>query len=209
MDGAEVNWVGRVKIALGVARALAHIHEVGKVPHGNIRSSNVLLDKDGNARLGDSFLTRLIKPSLVVSRLAGYRAPEANNKEALGFITHQGDIYSFGVLLLEIITGKAPAQFLRDDGVDLPKWVQSVMKEGSTDQVFDDELAHYKKNIKNQMFSLLQIAMACASLSPSERPKMSQVVKVMEDMVRPDHHMPSVSDPCSALERAGNSSHVM
>ena len=68
--------------------------------------------------------------------------------------------------------------------------------------VFDDELVHYI-NFKEQMVSLLQIAMACASLSPYERPKMSQVLKVIEDMVRPDHHMPLVSDPCSGLERGG------
>ena len=181
------------------------------VVHRDIRSSNVLLDEEFRAHILGVGLGKFVPYEAVHERTAmagtyGYLAPEFVYRNEL---TTKSDVYSFGVLLLEIITGKAPAQFLRDDGVDLPKWVQSVMKEGSTDQVFDDELAHYKKNIKNQMFSLLQIAMACASLSPSERPKMSQVVKVMEDMVRPDHHMPSVSDPCSALERAGNSSHVM
>lgn len=178
-----LDWITRVKIALGTARGIAFIHhecKSQKLPHGNIKSSNVLLDRDGNACVSDFGLVLMASSSVVSSRLLGYRAPEHNESKK---ISQRGDVYSFGVLLLEILTGKAPMQtYARDEGVDLPKWVQSVVQEEWTAEVFDLELLRYK-NIEEEMVAMLQIAMTCVSQVPEQRPRMSQVVTLIEGII--------------------------
>jgi len=86
-------------------------------------------------------------------------------------------VYSFCVLLLEVLTGKAPMHYhSQEEGVDLPKWVQSIVPEEWT-----AELMRYK-NIEEEMISMLQIALSCVSQSPEQRPKMNEVVKLIEDI---------------------------
>ncbi|KAJ7555322.1 hypothetical protein O6H91_05G130300 [Diphasiastrum complanatum] len=176
-----VDWTTRVKLALGAARGLTYIHDTfgsHKMAHGNIKSSNVLVDKDGNPRISDFGLALLMNTKSTPLR-AGYRAPEQNDSRK---ISQRADVYSFGIVLLEILTGKAPAQSqAQDDGIDLPQWVQSVVREEWTAEVFDFELMRYK-NIEEEMVAMLQFAMVCVSHSPEQRPKMSQVVKMIEDI---------------------------
>ncbi|KAL3687617.1 hypothetical protein R1sor_013926 [Riccia sorocarpa] len=183
-----LDWVTRLKIALGAARGLAYLHqECGsqKIPHGNIKSSNILLDKNYNACIADYGLALLMTSSAATTRMAGYRAPEhADTKR----ISQRADVYSFGVVLLELLTGKAPvpaySNAAQEEGIDLPRWVHSVVREEWTAEVFDIELMRYR-NIEEEMVGLLQVAMVCVSPAPEQRPKMSQVVKMIED-IRPD-----------------------
>eukprot|EP01018_Ginkgo_biloba_P011828 Gb_25455 [translate_table: standard] len=177
-----LDWTTRISLVLGAARGLAYIHEEYgslKIPHGNIKSSNVLLDKNGNACISDFGLALLLNSTNASSRVVGYRAPEQNETKKL---SQKADVYSFGVLLLEILTGKAPVQYYsQEEGVDLPKWVQSIVREEWTAEVFDLELMRYK-NIEEEMVSMLQIALTCVSQSPEQRPRMSDVVKLIEDI---------------------------
>ena len=170
-----------MRIALGAARGLAHLHVSGKVVHGNIKASNILLRLDHEAAVSDFGLNPLFGNSTQSNRFAGYRAPEALETRKSTF---KSDVYSFGVLLLELLTGKAPNQAsLGEEGIDLPRWVQSVVREEWTAEVFDAELMRYH-NIEEEMVQLLQIAMACVSLVPDQRPTMPDVVRMMEDMNR-------------------------
>lgn len=126
-------------------------------------------------------------------------------------ITQKSDVYSFGVLLLELLTGKCPSiaeNVAAGSGyggvVDLPRWVQSVVREEWTAEVFDLELMRYK-DIEEEMVGLLQIAMACTSAAPDQRPKMSHVVKMIEEIrgveVSPSHEgLESVSESPAVSE---------
>lgn len=184
-----LDWTTRISLVLGAARGLARIHEeygVTKIPHGNVKSSNVLLDKNGVACIADFGLALLLNPAHATTRLGGYMAPEQAETKRL---SQKADIYSFGVLLLEVLTGRAPSQHPssshrleeEEQAVDLPKWVRSVVRDEWTAEVFDQELLRYK-NIEEELVAMLHVAMACVVALPENRPTMTEVAKLIEEI---------------------------
>ncbi|RWW71583.1 hypothetical protein BHE74_00020663 [Ensete ventricosum] len=172
-----------MRIAVGAARGLAFIHQASRSPkltHGNIKATNILLDKEGNARVADAGLALLGPGAAAVGRAGGYRAPEAPSDGRRPWASQRADAYAFGVVLLELLTGK-PAADGGASAVDLPRWVQSVVREEWTAEVFDLELMRYK-GIEEEIVAMLQIAMSCTAVVPDQRPNMSNVVKMIENI---------------------------
>ncbi|KAL0333431.1 UNVERIFIED_CONTAM: Leucine-rich repeat receptor-like protein kinase PXC1 [Sesamum angustifolium] len=169
---------------------LARIHEEyagSRIPHGNVKSSNVLLDKNGIACISDFGLSLLLNPVHAIARLGGYRAPEQTEIKRL---SQKADVYSFGVVLLEVLTGRSTSYYPSSGGrraeeeeqaVDLPKWVRSVVRDEWTAEVFDQELLRYK-NIEEELVSMLHVAMACVVPQPEKRPTMGEVVRMIEEI---------------------------
>ncbi|MQM05423.1 hypothetical protein Taro_038235 [Colocasia esculenta] len=217
-----LDWTTRVSLVMGAARGLARIHEqysAARIPHGNIKSSNILLDKNGGACISDFGLALLLNSAHATARLGGYRAPEQAETKTL---SQEADVYGFGVLLLEVLTGRAPSQYhlpapkgpaagaaggdaaTVGPGINLPEWVRSVVREEWTAEVFDGELMRYK-NIEEEMVAMLHVAMACVATQPEERPRMDEVVKMLGNvhvdispLVEDDPHRPDDDDSSRA-----------
>ncbi|KAE9596134.1 hypothetical protein Lal_00030459 [Lupinus albus] len=174
-----LDWETRSGIALGAARGVAYLHLQGPTSsHGNITSSNILLTKSYEARVSDFGLAYIAFPTFTPNRVSGYRAPEVTDA---GKVSQKADVYSFGIMLLELLTGKAPSHSsLNEEGVDLPRWVQSVVQEEWSNEVFDMELLRYQ-NVEEEMVKLLQLAMECTDRYPDKRPSMNVVeIRIQE-----------------------------
>ncbi|KAI3842694.1 hypothetical protein MKW98_015361 [Papaver atlanticum] len=184
-DRIPLDWDTRLRIAVGAARGIACIHSGnnGKLVHGNIKASNVFLNPQNYGCVADLGLSTLIT-SVPPTRATGYKAPEVNEIKKL---SQASDIYSYGVLLLELLTGKSAIHSSSggDEVIHLVRWVQSVVREEWTAEVFDMELMRYP-NIEEEMVEMLQVAMTCVSRVPDQRPKITDVVKMVEDIRRID-----------------------
>ncbi|XP_027103622.1 probable inactive receptor kinase At4g23740 [Coffea arabica] len=179
-----LDWESRVRIATGAARGITHIHSEcgGKLVHGNMKASNIFLNSQQYGCVSDLGLATLITPiAPPVMRTAGYRAPEVTDSRK---VSQASDVYSFGVLLLELLTGKSPIHATGgDEVIHLVRWVNSVVREEWTAEVFDVELLRFP-NIEEEMVEMLRIGMTCVARMPEQRPKMSDVLKMVEDMRR-------------------------
>ncbi|OIV93644.1 hypothetical protein TanjilG_04876 [Lupinus angustifolius] len=181
-DRVTLDWDTRLRIALGAARGIARIHfeNGGKLVHGNIKSSNIFLNTKQFGCVSDLGLATIMS-SLTppISRSSGYRAPEVTDSRKAG---QASDVYSFGVVLLELLTRKSPIHTtIGDEIIHLVRWVHSVVREEWTAEVFDLELMRYP-NIEEEMVEMLQIAMSCVVRMPDQRPKMSEIVKMIENV---------------------------
>ncbi|KAG6649908.1 probable inactive receptor kinase At4g23740 [Carya illinoinensis] len=208
-----LDWETRLRIVIGAARGIAHIHTQdggNKLVHGNIKASNTFLNSQGYGCVSDVGLAAVMSSMYAPMRAAGYRAPEVTDTRKA---SHASDVFSFGVLLLELLTGKSPVHNTGgQEVVHLVRWVNSVVREEWTAEVFDVELLRYP-NIEEEMVEMLQIGLACVVRMPEERPKMQDVVKLMEEIrrvntgKRPSAELkPEISTPSPIIAEIGSSS---
>ncbi|KAK8938792.1 Phytosulfokine receptor 1 [Platanthera zijinensis] len=185
-DGPSIlNWMRRVKIAQGAARGLAYLHQSCQpnIIHRDIKSSNILLDEHFEAHLADFGLARLTRPydSHVTTDLVGtlgYIPPEYSQAS---LATFKGDIYSFGVVLLELLTCRRPVDISKPKGSrELVLWVLQMKKERREAEVFDPCI--YQKELERQLCSALEIACLCVGESPKSRPSTQQLVAWLENI---------------------------
>ncbi|GMI66396.1 transmembrane kinase-like 1 [Hibiscus trionum] len=182
-----LNWARRHKIALGIAKGLAHLHTGLETPitHGNVRSKNVLVDDFFVARLTEYGLDKLMIPAVAdemvaVAKTEGYKAPELQSMKKCNTRT---DVYAFGILLLEILIGKKPGKNGRGhDAGDLPSIVKVAVLEETTMEVFDVEvLKGIRSPMEDGLVQALKLAMGCCAPVASVRPSMDEVVKQLEE----------------------------
>ncbi|KAK8565227.1 hypothetical protein V6N13_020352 [Hibiscus sabdariffa] len=182
-----LNWARRHKIALGIAKGLAHLHTGLETPitHGNVRSKNVLVDDFFVARLTEYGLDKLMIPAVAdemvaVAKTEGYKAPELQSMKKCNTRT---DVYAFGILLLEILIGKKPGKNGRGhDAGDLPSIVKVAVLEETTMEVFDVEVLKGIRSPKEDgLVQALKLAMGCCAPVASVRPSMDEVVKQLEE----------------------------
>ncbi|CAH8331807.1 unnamed protein product [Eruca vesicaria subsp. sativa] len=188
-----LNWETRAGIALGAARAISYLHSRDSTTsHGNIKSSNILLSDSYEAKVSDYGLAPIISSTSAPNRIDGYRAPEVTDARK---ISQKADVYSFGVLILELLTGKSPThQQLNEEGVDLPRWVQSITDQQSPSDVFDPELTRYESEGNENIIRLLKIGMSCTAQYPDSRPTMAEVTRLIEEV---SHSSGSSPNPVS------------
>lgn len=178
-----LEWSTRIKVASDSAQGLEFLHAYDKANlcHGHLTSSNILVDHLGAACITDVGLRQLFPAATTSSsRDDAYEAPELLLTQRKHF-TQKCDVYSFGVILLEILTGKMAAE---EGEVNLVKWVvQRVAPdlEECARQVFDFELLAYKE-MEVEMIAVLQLALLCVAQLPKDRPKMSVVHRMIEDI---------------------------
>ncbi|KAK9076285.1 hypothetical protein SSX86_004618 [Deinandra increscens subsp. villosa] len=191
--GKPLHWTSCLKIAEDLATGLLHIHQNPGLTHGNLKSSNVLLGSDFESCLTDYGLMSFRNPDFPEESSASslfYRAPECRDPRTP--LTQQADVYSFGVLLLELLTGKTPFQDLvLEHGADIPKWVKSVREEET--ESGDEPTSSGNEASEEKLTALLNIAMACISLGPENRPVMKEVLRMVRETRAETAHVSSNS----------------
>lgn len=184
-----MEWSKRVKIAVCSAKGIAYLHEdcLPKIIHRDIKASNILLDFNFEAKVADFGLAKFSPDdkthvSTRVMGTFGYLAPEYANS---GYITEKSDIYSFGAILVELITGRSPSTPIKNG---LVSWVRPLMlqslRDGKFDIFVDPKLKHNYNN--KEMKRMITCAIACTELDSKSRPKMTQVVQVLEGVMSMD-----------------------
>nr|APR64170.1 hypothetical protein [Populus tomentosa] len=199
-----MDWPTRLKIALGSAKGLAYLHEDchPKIIHRDIKASNILLDFKFEAKVADFGLAKITSDvnthvSTRVMGTFGYLAPEYASS---GKLTDKSDVFSFGVMLLELITGRRPVDstqtFMEDSLVDWARpLLTRALEDGNFDTLVDQKLQNNYD--QNEMARMVACAAACVRHSARRRPRTSQVVRALEGDV-------SLSDLNEGI-RPGNS----
>ncbi|XP_010470827.1 PREDICTED: proline-rich receptor-like protein kinase PERK9 [Camelina sativa] len=190
---SSLDWATRVKIAAGAARGLAYLHEDchPRIIHRDIKSSNILLEDNFDARVSDFGLARLALDcnTHITTRVIGtfgYMAPEYASS---GKLTEKSDVYSFGVVLLELITGRKPVDTSQPLGEEsLVEWARPLISHAIETEEFDS-LADPKLGenyVDSEMFRMIEAAGACVRHSAAKRPRMGQIVRAFESLAGED-----------------------
>lgn len=180
-----LDWDTRRRIALGSARGLSYLHDHcdPKIIHRDVKAANILLDEDFEAVVGDFGLAKLMdyKDTHVTTAVRGTIGHIAPEYLSTGKSSEKTDVFGYGITLLELITGQRAfdlARLANDDDVMLLDWVKGLLKEKKVEMLVDPDLqSNYEET---EVESLIQVALLCTQGSPVERPKMSEVVRMLE-----------------------------
>ncbi|BAT92316.1 hypothetical protein VIGAN_07101200 [Vigna angularis var. angularis] len=182
-----LDWPTRYKIAIDAAEGLSYLHHdcVPPIVHRDVKSSNILLDDEFGAKVADFGVAKIVKGAnqgaesmSVIAGSYGYIAPEYGYTLR---VNEKSDIYSFGVVILELVTGKPPLDPEYGEK-DLVKWVHSTLDQKGQDEVIDPSLdAEYRE----EMRKVLNVGLLCTTSLPITRPSMRRVVKMLKEVTAP------------------------
>lgn len=193
-----LSWEVRLRIMRGIARGLLYLHEFSpkKYVHGSLKLSNILLGEDMEPHISDFGLMHLssiagtletttnkngssIGPSANLSSF--YQAPEA--MKATVKPSQKWDVYSFGVILLEMITGRLPIVFVGKSEMEIVEWIQMCIDEKKEmSDVLDPYLVPDDAEIEEEVIAVLKIAMACVNSSPEKRPPLKHIADALNQI---------------------------
>ncbi|KAK8564178.1 hypothetical protein V6N12_036309 [Hibiscus sabdariffa] len=182
---APLDWAIRKRIALGAARGLAYLHDHcdPKIIHRDVKAANILLDEEFEAVVGDFGLAKLMdyKDTHVTTAVRGTIGHIAPEYLSTGKSSEKTDVFGYGVMLLELITGQRAfdlARLANDDDVMLLDWVKGLLKDRKLEMLVDADLqGNY---VDHEVEQLIQVALLCTQGTPMERPKMAEVVRMLE-----------------------------
>ncbi|KAM7469158.1 hypothetical protein LguiA_007341 [Lonicera macranthoides] len=184
-----LDWAARLKIVKGVVKGLLYLYnELPSliVPHGHLKSSNVLLNESFEPLLTDYGLVPIINQEHAQELMVAYKSPEYKQTWR---ITKKTDVWSLGTLILEILTGKFPANSLHQGKIgdtDLATWAQSLVREDFTNmEVFDKDIRG-TKNSEGEMMKLLKIGLSCCEIDVEKRLDMKEVAEKIEELREKD-----------------------
>ncbi|KAJ0764659.1 putative protein kinase RLK-Pelle-LRR-XI-1 family [Helianthus annuus] len=194
-DNLVGDWFTRYKIALGVAQGICYLHHDCDpvVVHRDLKPSNILLDGEMEARVADFGVAKLIHCDESMSVIAGsygYIAPEYAYTLQ---VDEKSDIYSYGVLLMELLSGKRSVDSEFGDGNSIVDWVRSKVKtKEGTKEVLDENAGGSCSSVREEMLLVLKVAMLCTSRNPTDRPSMRDVVTMLQE-AKPKRKSPDSS----------------
>ncbi|KAJ9168795.1 hypothetical protein P3X46_020280 [Hevea brasiliensis] len=183
--GGLLDWPTRYKILLDAAEGLSYLHHdcVPPIVHRDVKSNNILLDGDFGARVADFGVAKVVdsttgkpKSMSIIAGSCGYIAPEYAYTLR---VNEKSDIYSFGVVILELVTRKLPVDPELGEK-DLVKWVCTTLDQKGVDHVIDPKL---DSCFKEEICKVLNIGIHCTSPLPVNRPSMRRVVKMLQEVV--------------------------
>ncbi|KAK6155514.1 hypothetical protein DH2020_009762 [Rehmannia glutinosa] len=177
-----LNWENRYRIALGIAQSLSYLHHdcVPQIIHRDIKSDNILLDSELEPKIGDFGAAKLDcdgDESLTISAIVGtlgYIAPENAYSTRL---TDKCDVYSYGVVLLELLCRKLPVDPSFDEGLDIVSWVRKIQQdENDCLCCLDEDIQYWNKEDQQEALGMMDLALKCTEMVPDIRPSMRDVV---------------------------------
>ncbi|KAK1361196.1 putative serine/threonine-protein kinase [Heracleum sosnowskyi] len=193
-DVSTLTWNTRMNIILGIVKCLVYLHEDTEPPivHQNLKSSNILVDRQWNPKVSDFGLSKLLGPDWTLSLArptgtSGYMAPEYCITRVLDEKT---DVYSVGVLIIEIISGRSPVERRGDKNEgNLVEWLNSMVRDQNAIQLVDPKLG--EKPNKKELKRIVLIALRCVDEDAENRPKMGDIIHMLEprDLLLSDEHV--------------------
>ncbi|XP_042053499.1 leucine-rich repeat receptor-like protein kinase TDR [Salvia splendens] len=186
------DWFTRYKVALGVAQGICYLHHDCDpvIVHRDLKPSNILLDAEMEARVADFGVAKLIQSDESMSVIAGsygYIAPEYAYTLQ---VDEKSDIYSYGVVLMEILTGKRSVESEFGDGNCIVDWIKSKIRmKSDVKDVLDKNAGASCASVREEMMLVLRVALLCTSRNPADRPSMRDVVSMLQE-AKPKRKLP-------------------
>ncbi|CAM8887135.1 unnamed protein product [Rhodiola kirilowii] len=181
---SELKWAVRLKIIRGIAQGLNYLHkkyDSAEIPHGNLKSCNVLLSTNYDPHLSDYGFYPLINSAQAAQALFALKTPEYIQYQQ---VSPKSDIYCFGIIILEIVTGKFPSQYLLNGkgGTDVVHWVQTAISEQRESELIDPEIGNSLSECVSDMKVLLRIGAECTETNMDKRPSLNEIISRVEEI---------------------------